>query len=445
MRIPSSKYIRIVLIALAVALLLGLMIVHQFSQDETLIISKPSDALAIADAKQGTSVQKEVDPLKSVSAAREDEHPQPRFANAEQLCNNFHVKPSGKLDSFEFFDALQDHIHGTDHALEDWLRVVASSGSPRQKGAALSLLVAMTDRAIRREVVARTPNCDEVKECSGQLGELVRSKTSPFAHALVNSAIHVSDPKLYGMAHHICQSTNFTHDAVCARIGATHWLQRDPDNGAAALYALETMKLPSSGEDATAFENALHRLSLAKSFDFYLDVASELPPLPSALDDYQHQTQLESTLYYFQVISPFRPNRNITSACAGDYLKNPNRRFTCEAIAKQYLREDASLFDRAILLKLAANLGWDKTKLREITDDFEAVRVYLNETFRREALQIQDASGQVKACHLNLKRFADARKSMSSGEFKQYQREVSEFDIPRERLIEMGRRKSERR
>jgi hypothetical protein len=87
----------------------------------------------------------------------EDEQSQAaqRFVSAEQLCNSFTLKTLGKLDPMEFLEALQDHIQGTDHAIEDWLRTVAISGSPRQKGAALSLLVAVTGRALRRGAYAR--------------------------------------------------------------------------------------------------------------------------------------------------------------------------------------------------------------------------------------------------------------------------------------------------
>jgi hypothetical protein len=449
MSMSDSKKLRLAVIFFAAAvLLLGLLIFYFSSQDSQ--DQKASVLPAITQATQPdfTLVRsKPKEMVRKEGNVAEDEQSQAaqRFVSAEQLCNSFTLKTLGKLDPMEFLEALQDHIQGTDHAIEDWLRTVAISGSPRQKGAALSLLVAVTGRALRRGAYARMPNCDEVKECTLQLEEAIRNRTSPFAYALVNAAIYASDPALYGMAYSICKRYSFSNDAVCGRVDAMQWLRRDPDNGVAAIYALAEMKLPSLGEDGTAFENALYRLSLAKRFDFYFDLRRELPQLPSALDDYQHRIELDSMLYHFRLISPLPPNRNVISACTIAHLKNPNRRFTCEAIANQYLREDATLIDRAIFMKIAVDLEWDKAKLQEITDDFDAVKAYFWEINRREAIQVQNASGQITACQLNLKQFIVAAKNPTEGEFMQYKQEAKEFYISRDELIKMGRRMRERR
>lgn len=449
MSMSSSKKPRLTIIILAVALLLlGVLILYFFSQDSK--DQKASVLPAIIQAPQSyskpvSSRPKEMLRKEGNVATEVQSQVSQRFTNAEQLCSSFTLKILGKLDPLEFFEALQDHIQGADHALEDWLRAVAISGSSRQKGAALSLLVAVTDRAIRRDAYARMPNCDEVKECALQLEEAIRNRTSPFVYALVNAAIYASDPALYGMAYNICKRYSSSNDAVCGRVDAMQWLQRDRDNGAAAIYALAELKLPTSGEDGTAFENALYRLSLAKRFDFYFDLSSELPQLPLDLDVYQHRTELESMLFHFRLMSPLPTNQNVVSACSSDRLKNSNRRFTCEAIANQYLRENASLIDRAIFMKLAINLDWDKAKLQEITDDFDVVKAYFWEINRREAMQVQNGSGQIKACQLNLKQFVDTAKNPIQREFMQYKKEAKEFDISRDELIKMGRRMRERR
>ena len=447
MRMLESKYIRFAAVSLAVILMLfGLWISHQSNQGETSSPSLAPSLVVNSDAKHGDSVQKKNEQLRTTATTSLDQVQNgSRFANAEELCADFASKNLGKLNADQFADALRNHIRGSEHAIEDWLRSVASTGSPRQKGAALSLLVAVTDMAIRKEAYARNPNCDKEKDCSMPLEEMVGNKTTPFAHALVNDAIYGTDPALYSMAHNICKRFSFSRDAVCNRVDAMQWLQRDPDNGAAALYALGEMTLPKPGEDATSFENALHRLSLAKRFELYFDVGSELPPLPSNIDDYDHRTQLEALRSYFWDISPLPPHRNIIPACAGDNLKSQNRRFTCELIANQYLRESAFLIDRAIFLKLAGNLTWDQTKLQKITEDVDAVNAYYKMQSDRVEKQAQDTSGRVKFCHQNLKRFSDTWKYTSNGEFKQYQQEAREFDVPREELIKFGRRMRESR
>lgn len=367
-----------------------------------------------------------------------------RFANEEQLCAGFVGEIDGKIDGMQFFDALQNHMLGGGRSVEDWLRSVANNGSPRQKGAALSLLVGLSDKFIRREAFARQPNCDSEPNCSGQLEQMVASKVSPFSHALVNAAIYESDPVLYGMAHHVCHMFGLSKASVCAQLNSIQWLHRDPDNGAAAMYALGEMKLPKIGEDKTAFENALYRLSLAKKFDFYSDLGRELPPLPSALDDYAHRTELEAALGHFQMNLPFSPYQTILAACNGEALNSLNRRFVCEAITKQFLREEASLFDRATALKLARNLAWDQTQLNKMNDDLGAVSAYQKIQNEREEKNLQDQQGKMQACHQQLMQFANFKRGFI-GEFKQYQREMNEFDISRDELIKLGRQMRERR
>lgn len=368
-----------------------------------------------------------------------------RFANEEQLCAGFVGEIDGKIDGMQFFDALQNHMLGGGRSVEEWLRSVASNGSPRQKGAALSLLIGLSDKFIRSEALARQPNCDSEPNCSGQLEQMVASKVSPFSYALVNAAIYESDPVLYGMAHHVCHMFGLNKTSVCAQLNSTQWLHRDPDNGAAAMYALGEMKLPKIGEDKTAFENALYRLSLAKKFDSYSDLGKELPPLPSALDDYAHRTELEATLWHFQMSLPFLPHQTILAACKGDALSNLNRRFVCEAITKQFLREEASLFDRATALKLARNLAWDQSQLQKMDDDLGAVKAYQKIQNEREEKNLEDQQGKMKACQQQLMQFANFRRGGSIGEFKQYQREMTEFDIPRNELIKIGRQMRKRR
>jgi hypothetical protein len=445
MSMPSSKYVRLVAIVLVIALL-GLMSVYLFKQETASHTLDPSASLVSVNPKKISPVLKEVEHRGSDFIAKEKEHSQQsRFENEEQLCKAFKLETLNRPDLFQFVEGLQDYIQGSDRAIQEWLDSITSNGTPRQRGAALTLLAVINERQIRREANRRVPNCDVINECSEQVRALVRRKVSPLVDSLVNFAVHGSDPKLYSFAHNICQSTSFAGEPVCGRIDAMQWLQRDPDNGAAATYALAEMQLPTSGMDTTAFDNALYRLSLAKRFDYYFDLGGELPTLPATLDDYQHRTVLDSYVYSYLAMAPLPPYRNVVAACADENLKNPNRRFTCSSIANQFLSDNASLIDRAIFLKLATNLDWNKTKLQEIADDVDAVKAYLWEQGKREALYFQDASGQSKACRLNLKQFAHARKYAAKGEFKQYLQEASEFDIPRDELIKIGRRMRERK
>ena len=117
------------------------------------------------------------------------------------------------------------------------------------------------------------------------------------------------------------------------------------------------MELP--GEDATAFENALYRLSLAKRFDYYFDVAAALPALPPSLDDYQHRTELAAWVYEHLMILPIPPTKHISAAFNEEAVKKPHRRSICISIANQLLRDDASMFDRTLFLKLSSPLEWD--------------------------------------------------------------------------------------
>lgn len=365
---------------------------------------------------------------------------QAKFNNADELCKDFAAKSSPKWTEDQFAEALRDHIQGGDPALEEWLRAVANTGTARQKGAALSLLIASIDRATRKEVYVRTPNCDQVKECSASLEALVGQKTRPYAYALVNTAIYLPDPALYGMAHNICKRSRLSSDAVCERVGALQWMQLDPDNGAAALYALGELNLTPSDQDQTAFENALYRFGQAKKFDVYFDVGRELPSLPLSLDDYRGRTELDSLRAYFGEISPLPPHRNIIRGCSGDYLKNANRRSLCEKVANQYLRENAFLIDRGIFLKLAANLNWDKSSLQKYADELDEVHGYYRAMREQQNRQYQDASGRLAACHRALKWNADISLYAAKGEFKQLQQDAKEFGMSRDEMINIGRR-----
>lgn len=438
MKISNSKFILLTSVLLVLLLLAtALLIFHSNREEKSHPIQTTASSLnqnsrpAVAEAKPIDQHGKSSPAIVTVQAKA-------RFANEEQLCAGFVGKIDGKIDGMQFFNALQNRILGGGRSVEDWLRSIANNGTPRQKGAALSLLIGLSDKFIRGEALARQPNCDSEPNCSRQLEQMVASKVSPFFHALVNAAIYESDPVLYGMAHHVCHMFGLSKVSVCAQLNSIQWLHRDPDNGAAALYALGEMKLPKIGEDKTAFENALYRLSLAKKFDFYSDLGRELPPLPSALDDYAHRTELEAALWHFQLSLPFLPYQTILAACKGDALNNLNRRFVCEAITKQFLREDASLFDRATALKLARNLAWDQAQLQKMNDDLGAVSAYQKIQNEREEKNLQDQQGKMKACHQQLIQFANFKRGFV-GEFKQYQREMNEFDISRDELIKIGR------
>ncbi len=443
----SKKRVALFIIAGVILLCVGL--VYFFFSDrsaEELSTSersarKTQTARADGDDNQSRKVPNQVSQTFSkVSEASQSTLTKLKFNNADELCKDFAEKASPQWTEDQFAEALMDHIRSDDHALEDWLQSITSVGSPRQKGAALSLLLASIDRKVRKEVYAQTPNCDQLKECSGPLEALVGQKTSPYAYALVNHAIYSSDPVLYGMAHNICKRFSFDDDTVCDRVGALQWMKIDPDNGVAALYALGELKLPPPNHDQTAFENALYRLSQANKFDLYFDVGNELPALPSTLDDYQHRTELESLRAYFWDITPLPPHTNITKACSGEYLKNANRRSLCEKVANQYLRENAFLLDRAIFLKLAAQLGGERNSLQKYRDDQDEVNGYYIARNERQKQQHQDSSGRATACHGILKKYADVSRYASQGEFKQFQQEAKQFGLSREELINIGRR-----
>lgn len=446
MKISNSKFRFVTSILLALLLLsMALMILRPSREEKTSPSIQAIPSFPNQDSRRAVASSKPIDQQGKSSLAIETGQAKTRFANEEQLCAGFVGEIHGKIDGMQFFNDLQNHMLGGGRSVEDWLRSVANNGSPRQKGAALSLLVGLSDKLIRREAFARQPNCDSEPNCAGQLEQMVASKVSPFANALVNEAIYGSDTVLYGMAHHVCTMFGLNKASVCGQVNSIQWLHRDPENGAAALHALGEMKPPQASEEKTAFENALYRLSLAKKFDFYSDLSKELPPLPSALDDYAHRTELEALLLHFQVSLPFLPYQTILSACKEDALNNLNRRFVCEAITKQFLREEASLFDRATALKLAKNLAWDQTQLQEMNDDLAAVSAYQKIQSEREQKNLQDQQGKMKACHQQLTQFANFRRGGSSGEFKQYQREMNEFDISRDELIKIGRKMRENR
>lgn len=398
-----------------------------------------STALVGAEQKVQSSVQVPGSNTKAFNEGT-SKSPQTKFNNADELCKDFAAKSSATWTEDQFAEALRDHIQGGDLALEEWLRAIANTGEARQKGAALSLLIASIDRATRKEVYARTPNCDQVKECSASLEALVGQKTRPYAYALVNTAIYLPDPALYGMAHNICKRSRLSSDAVCERVGALQWMQLDPDNGAAALYALGELKLAPSDQDQTAFENALYRFGQAKKFDVYFDVARELPSLPSSLNDYRGHTELDSLRAYFGEISPLPPHRNIIRGCSGDYLKNANRRSLCEKVANQYLRENAFVIDRGIFLKLATNLNWDKSSLQKYADELDEVHGYYRALREQQNRQYQDASGRLAVCHRTLKWNANISLYAAKGEFKQLQQDAKEFGMSREEMINIGRR-----
>ncbi len=363
-----------------------------------------------------------------------------RFSDETELCKNFATDKLIKSDPFQFFDALQSYLHASDHTVEAWLRDVANNGLPRQRGAALSLLLAIDVRAAQKLIFDKNSNCDQSNQCAETLRTALLEKTNPDLTTLLQLAIYTSDPKLYGMAYNACHSGPFYATNLCARLGAAHWLQRDPDNGAPAMYVLEEMKMPTSSDDATALENALYRLSLAKQFDHYLDIVDELPPLPTDISDYQHRTELAALAYEHVIMMPIPPRKNILTACNEEAVKQPQRRLTCITIANQLLRDNASLFDRAAFMQLSRHLDWDKEKLQRITDDFDLARAYFREIMRREAQQVQQSPGRTTACHMNLKQMDRTLKNLKSGEFAMYLEDAKTFDIPREELIKMGRR-----
>ncbi|TXI95257.1 MAG: hypothetical protein E6Q34_03315 [Burkholderiaceae bacterium] len=396
-------------------------------------------ALVGAEQKVQSSVQVHGSNTKAPNEGR-SKSPQTKFNNADELCKDFATKFSATWTEDQFAEALRDHIQGGNLALEEWLRTIANTGEARQKGAALSLLIASVDRTTRKEVYARTPNCDQVKECSASLEALVGQKTRPYAYALVNTAIYLPDPALYGMAHNICKRSSLSSDAFCERVGSLQWMQLDPDNGAAALYALGELNLTPPDQDQTAFENALYRFGQAKKFDVYFDVGRELPSLPSSLDDYRGRTELDSLRAYFGDISPLPPHRNIIPGCRGDYLKNANRRSLCEKVASQYLRENAFVIDRGIFLKLATNLNWDKSSLQKYADELDEVHGYYRALREQQNRQYQDASGRLAVCHRTLKWNANISLYAAKGEFKQLQQDAKEFGMSREEMINIDRR-----
>lgn len=366
--------------------------------------------------------------------------PRHKFDNADELCKNFATDKSTNSDSSQFFDTLQSYLHASDHTVEAWLREIANNGLPRQRGAALSLLLAVDVRAAKKFIFDKNPNCDQDNQCAETLRAALLEKTNSDLTTLLQLAIYTSDPRLYGMAHNACHSGPFYATNLCTRLGASQWLQRDPDNGAAAMYALEEMKMPTSSDGATALENALYRLSLAKRFDHYLDVVDELPPLPTNISDYQHRTELAGLAYEHVIMMPIPPRKNILTACNEEAVKQPQRRLICTSIANQLLRDNASMFDRAAFMQLSRHLDWDREKLQKISDDFDLARAYFREIMRREAQQVQQNSGQTTACHMNLKQMDRTLKNLRSGEFAMYLEDAKTFDIPREELIKMGRR-----
>lgn len=362
-----------------------------------------------------------------------------RFNSEVELCQGFSQDKKGELNPAEYFGQLLNYLQTSDHSVEEWLRSVATTGTPRQRAAALSLLLIVSTKAVVNRAHHLNAKCDEDPQCSENLRIAMIERTSADQATLINLAVYNSDPMLYGVAYNTCLSGMLVGANLCTRLDAAQWMQRDPENGAAARYALAAMKIPGPGEDGTAFENALYRLSLSKRFEYYVDVATALPPLPASFDDYQHRTELSAWIYEYLMMLPMPPTKHISAACNEEAVKKLHRRSICTSIANQLLRDDVSMFDRALFLKLSSQLEWDREALQKITDEFDMVRAYFREIMRREARQLQQSSGQVTACYMSLNNMNKNLSNLKKGEFSTYRDEAKSFDISREELIKMGR------
>ena len=440
MRKPDSKFVCSVLLGL---ILVATLIVS-FSPDSPseFLVSSKSRVPSSQDQAPSPDHAKAINPDSPQVPLRAADVVDPgavASSHVEKMCIDFAGKAGPKLDGIEFVDALLGHALGKGIALEQWLNAVVASGTARQRGAALSLL-ATRSHMLSKQGGKTTQSNSAVTPGDASFSSDARhgSAVTNFANALVQDAIHRDDPNLYAMAHHLCNMYGLHAGTQCSQLSSAQWMYLDSDNGVPALVTLSEIKLSENAGVSASFDNALYRLSLAKRFDSYFDIDKHLPSPPSSVNNREFQRELEAVSFYYLMNLPIISYQNVVLACSGDALKNSNRRFVCEAIVKQYMREDASMIDYAYALKLANNLGQDPSQIQKMKDELDVIRGYQRIQNEREEREAKNQSREKRTCERSWKEFSVIRSSIAGGELKHYRQEIERSGLTKAEIIRIG-------
>ena len=247
----------------------------------------------------------------------------------------------GAMNAKRFQEKLRSKFEETDARLAALLQQVMQSSNPIEKAGASYLSLQMAYENSKNNFLKMHPGCEGNPVCEK---ELDASPTVPqqAIDEVAKLALNSRDLALYAMVFNMCNRYSWD-EGYCSQINALQWANRDPENGAVWLHTLTHLQPESEGKDKDFIDNALFRLSTAKTFDAgFFSLAKLQGSQILSTSDPAIQARLQELSSHIWDNTPLPAYSRVVKACSGEMLNNGNRRHTCERITQQFRAKEIS-------------------------------------------------------------------------------------------------------
>ncbi len=280
-----------------------------------------------------------------------------------QVCGGAWVKSGADgRPSEEAMNAMDDRA--TEEAVSAALVAMEASSDPR------ALAAARYFRAVRAGLAAEfLSKCDGNAVCVAR-DERSRSQGRAQRDALARLAQDSNDPQVYAWAYRACKNAPEADHGACLMVSAAQWARLDPSNAEPWLALGDEARTRG---DSSAFDEAMFHVASSErhdpGFGALSAVMTEYVPAGDA-------NLLGTWGMLIQAIGIDSVDgiawQNSSRYCGAEEIADPNRRETCERMARMLVDRSTTLIARSIGTGIGKRLGWPAERLEALARQREA-------------------------------------------------------------------------
>ncbi len=353
----------------------------------------------------------------------------------ESLCK---ALPSNVFERAAFFAKMQLAEFESAAEIDRLLTRASVASDPLERAAALFVAAQSLDAKTRAAFFEQHPPCGNSELCTKQVNAAAGAAAFKHIDEIAKLAIYSTDPRQYALAFHACQFQANPAIGYCSQISATQWAYRDPGNGTAWLYVATQA---SKGRRNSEFDEAMFQFSRAKKFDLGLSPLSRLQSSES-LQSENVTVHPAVTMMISGVLAKhtWPDYQGVMDYCQIPALRDANRRQVCNDIGTNLARDEATLINRMLGVKLGERLGWADSILDPLREELDAFRALANTPF--DALPSASAKAddsEMEACLFGVQVTKQAEDRVRLGEIGALRARMNSQPLTRKALAEQYR------
>lgn len=358
----------------------------------------------------------------------------------DSVCDDVAQEMKLKKSSTMLKNQLEELNKKADQELDKKLSLSTQNPSPQNQAPALYLQAQAQANKARTNFFRQHTDCELGNACEVQAMEVANLAKRDGINEIARLAGSSSDPQLYAMAFHACNSLLDNQYGYCQQISANQWAQRDPENATAWLHTITHIAQTSKGKPNAELDAAMFRLSQTKKFDVGLSSLSHFQTSEQMQSENafvrQNLIRLSMEIFMGESLPAYQ---HILSYCTSDAMLDSNRWQICDGIANNLLGDESNLIGISIALKLAERLAWTPEKIAQRSEELDAIHELQRTVFDNLTQPSSDPGSDPisqarQSCRWMVKNANELENRLQYGEMHELRTRMAQQKIPRAEL-----------